>query len=211
MVAANAIVAALFGRERTGAGAAISIGMFDVVTDWMSWALHQARATGVDLVPLGMSSPIVAPYGAYRTADEQVIVLGTTNDREWDRLAREVIGRPDLADDPRYATNPDRVGRRDELDIAIGQWVATQSFADASRSAEAAGIGWARYNTPTEVLHHPELASRGRWVTTSAPGVEFESLRPPADSPAWSWTPGVVPALGEHSEQVRQEFDQNGS
>jgi crotonobetainyl-CoA:carnitine CoA-transferase CaiB-like acyl-CoA transferase len=211
MVTANAVIAALFARERTGVGAAISIGMFDVVTDWMSWALHQARATGADLVPLGMSSPIVAPYGAYRTADDQVIVLGTTNDGEWDRLAREVLGRPDLADDPRYATNPDRVQRRAELDVAIGEWVAGQSFSDASQSAEAAGIGWARYNTPTEVLRHPELATRGRWVTTAAPGMEFESLRPPADSTSWPWAPGAVPALGEHTERVRREFDENGS
>jgi itaconate CoA-transferase len=211
MVAANAVLAALFARERTGAGAAISIGMLDVVTDWMSWALHQARATGTDLVPLGMSSPMVAPYGAYQTEDDQIIVLGTTNDREWDRLAREVLGRPDLADDPRYATNSDRVRCRDELDAVIGEWAAGQRFEGASRAAEAAGIGWARYNTPTEVLRHPELAARGRWVATGAPGREFDSLRPPADSPGWSWAPGAVPALGEHTDRVRQEFDdENG-
>jgi crotonobetainyl-CoA:carnitine CoA-transferase CaiB-like acyl-CoA transferase len=211
MVAANAIIAALYARDRTGVGAAITIGMLDVVTDWMSWVLHQARATGADPVPLGMSSPMVAPYGAYRTADDQVIVLGTTNDREWDRLARDVLGRPDLAEDSRYATNPDRVRRRDELDVVIGEWAAGELFADASRSAEAAGIGWARYNTPTEVLRHPELAARGRWVSTAGPGLEFDSLRPAADSPSWSWSPGAVPALGEHTERVLREFDENGS
>jgi crotonobetainyl-CoA:carnitine CoA-transferase CaiB-like acyl-CoA transferase len=54
---------------------------------------------GYDVQPNGVSSPAVSPYGAYPTADGQTVVLGTTNDREWQRLAREVLHRPDLADD----------------------------------------------------------------------------------------------------------------
>ncbi|HWA64855.1 MAG TPA: CoA transferase [Mycobacteriales bacterium] len=207
MIAANAVLAALFARERTGTGAAISVGMFDVVTDWMSWALHQARATGRDPVPIGMSSPVVSPYGAYPTADGQTIVIGTTNDGEWQRLATQVLGRPDLAADARYATNPLRIERRAELDATIAAWAAATSFREASESAEAAGIGWARFNTPLEVLDHPQLAERGRWVTTQAPGRSFQSLRPPADVSTWDWQPGVVPALGEHTDAVRAELE----
>jgi crotonobetainyl-CoA:carnitine CoA-transferase CaiB-like acyl-CoA transferase len=206
MVAANAILAALFARQRTGAGVAISLGMFDVVTDWMSWAMHQARATGVDPVPIGMSSPVVSPYGAFATADGQTIVIGTTNDGEWQRLARDVLGRADLADDPAFATNADRVRGRAELDGHLATWAAGQTLAAASAAADAAGIGWARYNTPSEVLVHPELAARERWVPTSAPGGSFPSLRPPADTATWAWLPGAVPALGEHTASIREEF-----
>jgi itaconate CoA-transferase len=206
MVAANAVLAALLAKVRTGAGAAISVGMFDVVTDWMSWALHQARANGEGPVPRGMSSPMVAPYGAYATADGQTVVIGTTNDGEWHRLATAVLDRADLASDERYAHNSDRVARRDELDVVIAGWASTRTFAEASRAAEAAGIGWARYNTPIEVLEHAELAERDRWVTTDAPGMEFLSLRPAADSPGWAWSPGAVPALGAHTDAIRQEF-----
>jgi crotonobetainyl-CoA:carnitine CoA-transferase CaiB-like acyl-CoA transferase len=206
MVAANAILAALFARERTGQGTAIALGMFDVVTDWMSWALHQANATGEDPVPLGVSSPMVSPYGAFETADDQIIVIGTTNDAEWGRLATEVLGRPELAADPRYASNSDRVALRAEVDRPIAAWAKTQTLAAASAAAEAAGIGWARFNSPIEVLHHSELTQRGRWATTAAPGREFQSLRPAADSTDWDWQPGSVPGLGEHSEQVRSEL-----
>jgi crotonobetainyl-CoA:carnitine CoA-transferase CaiB-like acyl-CoA transferase len=206
MVAANAVLAALLAKARTGAGAAISIGMFDVVTDWMSWAFHQARAAGEGPVPRGMSSPMVAPYGAYPTADGHTVVIGTTNDGEWQRLATAVLDRADLAADQRYAHNSDRVARRDELDSVIAAWAGRQPFADASSAAEAAGIGWARYNTPIEVLDHAELAARDRWVTTGAPGAKFQSLRPAADSPTWDWTPGDVPALGAHTDAIREEF-----
>ncbi len=206
MTAANAVLAALLARGRTGHGAAISVAMFDVVTDWMSWALHQARATGEDPLPLGMSSPLVAPYGAFLTADGQTIVIGTTNDGEWRRLARDVLGRPDLAGDARYATTADRVSRRSELDVVIAQWIGARTFAAAAAAAEAAGIGWARFNRPLEVLAHSELERRGRWTATAAPGLEFRSLRPAADVPDWTWRAGAVPALGEHTERVRAEF-----
>jgi itaconate CoA-transferase len=206
MVAANAVLAALVARGRTGSGTSISIGMFDVLADWMSWALHQARATGLNPVPRGISSPMVSPYGAYPTSDGQTIVLGTTNDGEWRRLAADVIGRPDLADDPRYATNSDRVRLRSEIDEAIAQWAGVTTFAVASAAAEAAAIGWARYNTPLEVLQHPQLTERDRWVSTAAPAGEFLSLRPAANSPDWAWAPGAVPRLGEHTEAIRTEF-----
>lgn len=206
MIAANAVIAALFARERTGEGAAISVAMFDVVTDWVSWALHQARATGRNPEPIGMSSPVVSPYGAYDTADGQTIVIGTTNDGEWQRLATQVLGRPDLAADPRYASNPRRIERRAELDEVLTAWAAGMVLDDASAAAEAAGIGWARYNTPLDVLEHPQLRERDRWVTTQAPGRTFESLRPPADVRTWDWQPGVVPTIGQHTEAVKNEL-----
>jgi itaconate CoA-transferase len=206
MTAANAILAALLARSRTGQGAAISVAMFDVATDWMGWVLNLSRFSGADPPRLGLSSFMVAPYGAFRTQDEQVIVFGTTNDGEWRRLAGRVLERPDLADDPRYATNPDRLRHREELDLVLAEWAAAHTFDEASRAAEAAAIGWARLNTPLDVLDHPQLVERGRWVTTRSPGGEFPSLRPPADCPEWEWTAGAVPGLGEHTTAVLAEF-----
>ena len=206
MVAANAILAALVRRGVSGTGAAISIAMFDVLTDWMSWALHQARATGKDPIPLGVGSPMVSPYGAFETADHQTIVLGTTNDAEWQRLAASVLGRPDLAESPRYATNTQRCELRGELDEVIGAWASATSFADASAAAEAATIGWARLNTPTDLLTHPQLLERDRWVGTAIDGERFLSLRPAAESAAWEWTPRAVPAIGEHTAAVLKEL-----
>jgi crotonobetainyl-CoA:carnitine CoA-transferase CaiB-like acyl-CoA transferase len=209
MTAANAILAALLARTRTGKGAAISVGMFDVATDWMGWVLNLARFTGVDPPRLGLSSFMIAPYGGYRTRDDQVIVFGTTNDGEWRRLATRMLARPDLADDPRYANNADRLRRREELDEIIAAWVAARSFDEASEAAEAATIGWARLNTPLEVLAHPQLAERGRWVATASPGGDFPSVRPAADCAQWEWTPGPVPGLGDHTVQVLAELERS--
>jgi crotonobetainyl-CoA:carnitine CoA-transferase CaiB-like acyl-CoA transferase len=206
MHAAQAVLAALLQRERTGSGSALSVGMFDVVTDWAGWALNQARYGGQDPVPNGLSSPMVAPYGAYRTNDGQVVVLGTTNDGEWRRLAQQVLGRADLAEDPRYARNADRVLRRPELDEAITAWTSRHSLAEARAAAEQAGLGHARLNTVSDVLEHPQLVERDRWCETECPGGSFLSLRSPVQSDTWDVAPGPVPALGQHTEAVLAEL-----
>src|SRR5699024_4545790 len=97
--------------------------------------------TGVDQQPVGMGSPAVAPYGAYRTADGDTVVLGTINDQEWQRLARDLLGRPDLADDERYRTNAGRVAAREVLDRELAAWCAGNDLADIQAAADAAGIG----------------------------------------------------------------------
>lgn len=206
MYALSSVLAALLVRERTGAGTAISVGMFDVVAEWMGSALNLARYGGADLVPNGLSSPMVAPYGSYQTADGQTLVLGTTNDREWQRLATQVLGRPDLAQDPRYAHNSDRVARRAELDAVIGAWAAGLALADCRQAAQAAGLGHARLNRPTEVLSHPQLTERGRWTELASPAGIVQGLLPPPESADWDWRCDPIPALGEHTEPVLREL-----
>lgn len=206
MYALSSVLAALFVRERTGQGTTISVGLFDAVAEWMGYALNLARYGGFDLEPNGVSSPAVAPYGAYRTADGQTLVLGTTNDREWRRLALDVLRRPDLADDPRYTTNSDRVARRAELDAVIGEWAAGLPLAECRKAAEAAALGHARLNRPTEVLSHPQLTERDRWREIGSPVGPVLGLLPPPESPDWDWRLDPIPALGEHTEPVLAEL-----
>jgi crotonobetainyl-CoA:carnitine CoA-transferase CaiB-like acyl-CoA transferase len=207
MYALSSILAALLVRERTGEGTAISVGLFDVVAEWMGFALNQARYAGVDVRPNGLSSPMVAPYGAYRTLDGHTFVLGTTNDREWQRLARDLLERPDLAADPRYATNSDRVARRGELDTVIAEWAATRRLAECRQAATAANLGHARLNTPTDVLGHPQLVERERWATVGSPVGPVWGLLPPPEVSDWEWRMDPVPAVGEHTMAILAELD----
>jgi len=162
MYAFSSILTALYDRERTGRGAAISVSMFDTVAEFMGYALNHARHTGHDQAPNGLSAPAVAPYGAYPTSDGQTVVLGTTNDAEWRRLAVRMLDRPELADDPRFARNADRIAHRAELDAEITAWCAARALAEIQTAADAAGIGNARYNTPTEVVDHPHQRATAR-------------------------------------------------
>ncbi|AII08049.1 MULTISPECIES: CaiB/BaiF CoA transferase family protein [Rhodococcus] len=206
LYAYSAVLAALYDRERTGRGAVIPIAMLDTVAEMMGFALNQVIHAGTEPVPVGMGSPMIAPYGAYPTSDDQTAVLGTTNDREWRRLA-EMIGRPELADEPRYAHNDNRVEARDELDAVVGAWCAEHTLAEIQKTADAAGIGNARLNSVRDLAEHPQLVERGRWREVGTPSGPVPALLPPAVAEGWPVRSGAVPALGAHTDAIRSEFE----
>jgi crotonobetainyl-CoA:carnitine CoA-transferase CaiB-like acyl-CoA transferase len=206
MYALTSVLAALFVRERTGTGAAISVSLFDAAADWMGFALNQARYGGSVPQPNGLSSPMVAPYGAYRTADGQMLMLGTTNDAEWQRLTTRVLGRQDLAENPRYATNIGRVAHRAELDAVLAEWAAGRPLQECRDIAQAAGLGHARFNDPVEVLSHPQLTERDRWREIGSPVGPLQTLLPPPEVDGWDWRLDPVPGLGEHTEPILREL-----
>ena len=187
-------------------GNAIAVSLFDTMTDLMGYPLTYTQHSGVDQQPLGMSSPAVAPYGAYRTADGQTVVLGTTNDAEWQRLSRDILQRDDLADDARFASNAGRVTHRDILDEAISDWCVRHDLQHVQKIADAAGIGNARYNVPSEVLVHPQLTARDRWRQVDTPAGPISALLPPPVIAGYQPAMGPVPGLGQHTDSVLTEL-----
>jgi crotonobetainyl-CoA:carnitine CoA-transferase CaiB-like acyl-CoA transferase len=210
LYAALSILALLFDRQRRpdpqAEPPAVEVSLFDTMAELMGYTLTYTRYTGIDQEPVGMGSPAVAPYGAYRTADGQTAVLGTTNDREWQRLARDVLGRPDLAQDERFRTTPGRVAHRAFLDEQIGAWCARHDLAHVQAAADAGGIGNARLNRPSEVVAHPHLAARDRWRDIDTPGGPAVSLLPPPVISGYAPPMGAVPGLGEHTDTVLAEL-----
>jgi itaconate CoA-transferase len=202
LYAALSVLALLYAR-RPGQ---VAVSLFDTMAELMGYPLTYTRHSGVEQQPLGMSSPAVSPYGAYRTADGQTVVLGTTNDREWQRLAGELLGRPDLADDERFRTNAGRVEHREVLDAAIGDWCARYDLGHVQERADAAGIGNSRYNTVTDVLDHPHLAARDRWRKVGTPSGPVPALLPPPVIAGFDPPMGAVPGLGEHTDALLAEL-----
>ncbi|CAM2739294.1 CaiB/BaiF CoA transferase family protein [Skermania piniformis] len=205
LYAALSIVAALYRRAELG-GKRIAVSLFDTMADMMGYHLTYTRHSGVEQQPLGMSSPAVAPYGAYPTADGRTVVLGTTNDNEWQRLATAILERPDLAADQRFATNAGRTRHRAELDEALTVWCGARDLAAIQRIADAAGIGNSCYNRTRDLLNHPQLVQRGRWQQIDTPAGPIPSLLPPAVIDGFDPPMGAVPALGEHTAAVLAEF-----
>jgi crotonobetainyl-CoA:carnitine CoA-transferase CaiB-like acyl-CoA transferase len=205
LYAALSIMALLIGRAQRPPGAsapAVAVSLFDTMTDIMGYPLTYTQHSGIDQQPLGMSSPAVAPYGAFATRDGQTVVLGTTNDREWQRLAREIIDRPDLADDPRFATNSARSAGRDVLNDAIGSWCARHDLAEIQQIADEAGIGNSRYNRPSDVIAHQHLKDRDRWRPVATPNGEISALLPPPVIAGFEQPMGAVPGLGQHTDAI---------
>ncbi|MGF1431848.1 CaiB/BaiF CoA transferase family protein [Kitasatospora sp. LaBMicrA B282] len=202
MYALSGTLAALVGRARTGEGSAVEIAMFEATAEWLGHQLHHTQATGRSPGRAGLSHPAIAPYDAYPTADGQEVLIGIQNDREWARFAAGFLDRPELADDPAWATNVARVRRRRLVDALVGGRTATMTAAEAIRRLDGLAIACARLNQVGDLLDHPQLAARDRWRPVATPVGEVRGLLPPFGFAGVELPMGPVPALGEHTGAV---------
>jgi itaconate CoA-transferase len=90
------------------------------------------------------------------------------------------------------------------------EWAAGLPLAQCRKAAEAAALGHARLNRPTEVLEHPQLTERDRWREIGSPVGPVLGLLPP-ESPDWDWRLDPIPALGQHTEAVLRELGFGGA
>ncbi|HTN98202.1 MAG TPA: CoA transferase, partial [Nordella sp.] len=134
----------------------------------------------------------------YACRDGDVVIVAQNAD-EWSRLCRLVLGRPEFADDPRFADNTARLTHRVALDQEIAPVFAALSVDAAIARLAAAGLAWGRVSTVADLSAHPAL----RRVTCQVPGGTFDLAAPPLH-PDLAFA--MVPALGEHTETIRQEF-----
>ncbi|GGT41356.1 CaiB/BaiF CoA transferase family protein [Streptomyces purpureus] len=207
MYAYAGVLAALVRRGTTGRGGPVEISMLESLAEWMGHPLHHAMHGGESPARTGVAHAVIAPYDAYATADGGQVLLSVQNDREWRRLAQQVLGRPELADDPSFATNTARVEHREKTDAVVGEALAVLTAAEAVARLEEAGIACARLNTLTDLAAHPQLAARERWREVASPVGPLRAMLPPVTFPdaAESAVMGAVPALGAHTDAILRE------
>ena len=206
MYAFSGILTALLQRTRTGEGAAIEVSLFDALAEWMGQPAYFTAYGGRAPARTGARHASIAPYGPINTADGSPIYLGIQNDREWTRFCADVLGRPALATDPRFAGNSDRVKHREELERLIDETLGAQPSARIVAQLEEAGIACARMNTVEEFLNHPQLAERERWRTIESPVGSLRALLPPVSIDDIEPRMDSVPALGEHTTRILAEL-----
>ncbi|GHE53670.1 dehydratase [Streptomyces capitiformicae] len=203
MYAFSGVLAALVRRGRTGRGGPVEVSMLEALAEWMGHPLHHAMHGGTPPVRTGLAHAVIAPYDAYPTADGGRVLLSVQNDREWRRLAELVLGRPELADEPAFATNAARVEHRDRTDEAVARALGVLDADEAVARLEAAGIACARLRDVRELAEHPQLAARDRWREVGSPVGPLKALLPPITLPGGDEARmGAVPALGEHTESL---------
>jgi itaconate CoA-transferase len=204
MYAFSSILAALYTRERTGSGAALAVSLFESLTEWMAQPMYYAMYTGVPPARTGTSHATIAPYGAFRTGGGGRVQFGVQNDREWHRLCEHVLGRPELADDPRFATNAARVVARAELDREIEAALSAHSAAEVVALLDAAQIANAQLNTVGDLLAHPQLERR--WAEVESPAGPIRALPAPISTGGEAPALGPIPAVGQHTDLILAEL-----
>ncbi|MBR9970964.1 CaiB/BaiF CoA transferase family protein [Magnetospirillum sulfuroxidans] len=197
-----AILQALFERERSGQGSAIALSLFDAVADWMAVPLMHYDYTGTAPQRVGLNHPSIAPYGAYAAGDGRQVVLSIQNEREWQRFCDEVLRRPEMATDPRFVSNPQRVAHRPALDAIITAVFLPLTQAQVIERLTTARIAFGRLNGVDDLSVHQQL----RRITVETPSGPVSTVAPPIRWHDHDQQPGPVPGLGQHSRSIREEF-----
>lgn len=202
MYAYSGILTALFTRATTGVVRPVEVSLFEALAEWMSQPAYYTRHGGTQPPRVGTQHATIAPYGAYTAGDGKEVLFSIQNEREWLALCERFLGRPELADDPRFATGPDRVAHRDELNALVSERFRELDSQEAGRLLDVAGIANAGVNDVEEFLHHPVLDARGRWRDVNIPGAVVPALLPPVDLGGITPRMDAVPAVGEHTEKI---------
>jgi itaconate CoA-transferase len=201
MYAHAAVLEALLERHRTGQGRGIEVSLFSAMAEWMTVPLLHRDYNDSDWPRVGLTHPMIAPYGAYTAADGAQTLLAVQNDKEFVRLAA-VFGHPEWATNARYSTNLQRNAHRNEVDAMVGGVIAALTTDEVTRKLEEAQIAYARVSTVADLSKHPQLRR-----------IEIAGVNGPVSVPAlaaaYAGAPGKlgqVPKLGEHTDLIRREF-----
>jgi formyl-CoA transferase len=197
MYTAVAIIAALYGREKTGEGATIDLALFDTQLAVMANQASNALVSGKDPPRQGNTHPNIVPYQPFAAAD-QPIIIAIGNDRQFARLA-EICGHPEWVSDARFASNSERVAHRSEMVALVRDAISRQPAAEWLEKLEKAGIPAGPINSIRQALEDVQAQHR-RMVRTLAgmplvgSPVRLDGERADSDLPP--------PGLGEHTGEV---------
>jgi crotonobetainyl-CoA:carnitine CoA-transferase CaiB-like acyl-CoA transferase len=206
MYAFSGILTALYERERTGAGTSLDVTMLDALGEWMSQPYLYSYYGGTSPSRTGTRHASVSPYGPYRAGDGVQVFIGVQNEREWTALCNEVLGQPELAQDPRFVRNSSRIKNDAELVEMLEQALSHLTANEVTKRLDEIGIANARMRTVQEFAEHPQLSARNRWREIQTPAGPVRSLLPPITVSGRETAMGAIPALGQHTDAVRAEF-----
>jgi crotonobetainyl-CoA:carnitine CoA-transferase CaiB-like acyl-CoA transferase len=211
MHAALGIVMALYNRDgrKTGDGAGegqeVDVAIYEAVYNMMESLVPEYDRLGVVRQREGAKLTGIVPTNTYPCKDGQYVIIGGNGDSIYKRLMR-AAGRADMADDPRYATNADRVAHEAEVDGAISAWTATLSAPEVVAKMEAAEVPVGLLYSVKDIVEDPHYQARGMFETVDVGG---RPLKLPAMIPKLSCTPGGTewpgPEIGAHNREVLGE------
>lgn len=206
MLAALGITAAYVHKLKTGQGQMVDTSLMDAALQQTAWHAAVYFATGQSPGPTGSAHLLTAPYQAFQASDGW-INIGGANQSNWERIS-EVLGHPQWREDPRYATNTNRMANLGSLTAAMNAVLRTRSRADWMAAFDAAGVPAGPVHTIGEALSHPQTLARNMVVdlvhpqagATRAIGcpIHFSETPSRIDRPA--------PMLGQHSREVLREY-----
>ncbi|MBV9829671.1 MAG: CoA transferase [Alphaproteobacteria bacterium] len=200
-----AILAALHERSQTGRGRLIDISLYDGLIGMLGYFTQLAFLTGQDPPPMGSSHPNIVPYGSFPASDGSIIIA-VLSESFWGKLC-DALERPDLAQDPRFATPTGRRDHRDEVDRLISEVTSTRTVAEWERRLAEFDVPHAPVLGVTAALAHPHAIARDMVVSAehAAAGTIKLAGRPIKFPGAAQRASTAPPIFGQHTGDVLRE------
>jgi len=203
-VLAQGILAALYNRDRTGAGDHVTVSLLDVALHLQTAPMTEYLATGALPPRCGNAAPMTAPADLFRTADGH-LVISAYLDNHWHQLC-DSIGRPELVEDPRFATKIARVRNRDELVDELEATLRTDTSRGWMARLQGAGLAVGMVKTYADIEADAQVRAMGTVVTVGE-ARPVRTVRAPAQYATWQPEYALAPPeLGEHTGQVLAEL-----
>ncbi len=206
MYAYSAVLSALLLRGKTGKGSHIDVSMLESLTEWMGYPMNYAYEGAPPPPRAGAAHATIYPYGPFPVGDGGTVMCGLQNEREWLSFCETVLLSPELALDQRFDGNFRRNENRDELRALIVGAFAALTTAQVLDRLESAQIANAQVRSMEGVWSHPQLKARGRFHEIQSPKGTLLSVLPPASNSAFSFRMDPVPAMGQHTQMILEEF-----
>ncbi len=207
LTAAMAVAGALADRQRTG-GSFIDVSMLEAAMATMGWAVSNHLVAGREPKPMGNDNVTASPSGSFRTGDG-LLNIAANKQEQFEAVCR-VVGRPALAEDPRFAARQGRLAHRAALTAELESALAAQSADHWWKALNAAGVPAGPVFTVPQALEHPQIADRGlvanfadvpgvgRDVRVMRTGFKLDGQAPTVDTPP--------PTLGQHNHDILREL-----
>ena len=207
MAAHAAVLEALVARGTTGQGRSLACSLFDGMADWMTVPLLLTESTGRAPARLGLAHPSICPYGAFATADGELVLISIQNEREWASFCAVFLEEPGLTMADGFGSNNARVANRPAVDGHIAAAFERLSRDAAAVRLRAANVAYGFVNGVPALAQHPAL----RRTTVETPGGSVELVAPPVILDGRAPALGPVPGIGEHSDRIRREFSEEAA
>lgn len=209
ITAAYAICAALYRKATTGHGEMIDVSMLDAsLASMAAWLVTNHLNAGDIPIPRGNENPSSSPSGTYRTGDGLLNIVNN-EDKHFERTC-EVIGRPELKTDPRFAVRTTRIRNRDQMKAVLEEALQAKSAAEWEVLFDQAGVPAGRIFTVPEIVRHPQLAAREFFKHfDDVPGADRAIDVPRLGFRMASGLPDVAtppPRLGQHTDAILESL-----
>ncbi len=203
------ILEALLTRQKTGVGIGLEVSLFGSAADWMTVPLLHYDYGGKAPARAGLNHPSIAPYGGYKTADNEIVIIAIQNEREWHRLCERVLNQPETASDERFNSNKNRVKNRPAMDLIINEIMSHLTRNEAIKRLSDADVAFGSVNSVEVLSKHPALQKR-KGISSTGKIVAYP-MRPISslemDGSGEGEAIPCAPKIGQHTESIRIEFE----